>query len=440
MRRLAVIAAACGLLAACSDASSIFGDSAPPPLPGKRISVLAHSQTLAPDVGNSTPIVLPAVESATDWPQAGGEPMHDPQRLALAGASLHQVWSADLGAGGDKRRPYFSQPVVADGKVFAMDAANTVSAFRLSTGERLWRVDLTPDDVGDGSFGGGLAYDDGKLFATTGYAQVVAMDPAQGKVLWRHNLTAPAPGAPTVHGGRVLVITVDNEAKALSAEDGHELWHHNGMSEMAMMVGGSSAAVDGNTVLVPYTSGELFALRIENGTVQWSEMVSSIRRTDQVAELTDIRGLPVVDHGKVYAAGNADIVAAIDLRTGRRIWDRDVGSIETPWVAGDYIYLITNAPDLVCFEAASGKVRWVTSLEKWDDPKEKSGRILWSGPVLASDRLIVAASDGKAISFSPYTGAKMSEQELPGGVRIAPIVADNTLLLVTTDARLLAYR
>ncbi len=438
MRRLAVIAAACGLLAACD--SSIFADSPPPPLPGKRISVLAHSKALEADTGAGSPIILPDPEKIASWPQAGGVPTHDLHRVLLAGSSLHMVWSADLGTGGDKRRPYFSQPVVADGKVFAMDAASTVSAYRLSDGERLWRVDLTPDDVGDGSFGGGLAYDDGKLFATTGFAQAVALDPAQGKILWRHNLSAPAPGAPTVHAGRVLLITVDNETKALSADDGHELWHHNGMSEMAMMVGGTSPAVEGNTVLAPYTSGELFALRIENGTVQWSEMVSSIRRTDQVAELTDIRGLPVVDHGRVYAAGNADIVAAIDLRTGRRIWDRDVGSIQTPWVAGDYMYLITNAPDLVCFDATSGKVHWVTSLPTWEDEKDKEGRIIWSGPILASDRLILTSSAGKAVSFSPYTGAKIGEEELPGGVSIPPIVADGTLILVTRDAKLLAYR
>ena len=253
-------------------------------------------------------------------------------------------------------------------------------------------------------------------------------------------LPAPVRGAPTARAGRIIVITVENETLALSSEDGHQLWHHNGLSEMATLLGGPSPAVDGNTVLVPYTSGELFALRIENGTVQWSDVISSIKRTDQVAELTDIRGLPVIDRGRVFAAGNSDIFAAIDLRTGRRIWDREVGSAETPWVAGDFVYLLTNTPELVCFEAKSGRVRWVTPLQQWEDEEGKKGRISWTGPVLASDRLILASSLGKAISVSPYTGAVLSQEDLSAGVTIPPLVAADTLIFTTDEGDLVAYR
>ncbi len=439
MRRLAIIAAAvaCSALTACG--SDWLGENAPPPLPGKRISVLAHSKSIEPDTGQTAPIVLPTPEKVADWPQAGGYPPHAMYHLSLA-ANLHEVWSASVGTGGSKRRAYLSQPVVAGGKVYAMDAESSVSAFDLQDGSRRWRVDLAPEDADAGSFGGGLAYDEGKLFATTGFAQVVALNPQDGKVLWRQALPAPVRGAPTARAGRLIVITVENEALALSTEDGHQLWHHTGLSEMASLLGGSSPAVDGNTVLVPYTSGELFALRIENGTVQWSDVVSSIKRTDQVAELTDIRGLPVVDRGRVFAAGNSDIFAAIDLRTGRRIWDREVGSTQTPWVAGDYVYLLSNAPELLCFEAKSGSVRWVTPLPRWEDEEGKKGRITWTGPVLASDRLIVASSVGKAVSVSPYTGALLSEEELPAGINIPPLVAAGTLIFATEDGDLVAYR
>jgi outer membrane protein assembly factor BamB len=209
---------------------------------------------------------------------------------------------------------------------------------------------------------------------------------------------------------------------------------------MASMLGGTSPAVDGNTVISPYSSGELFALRIENGTVQWSEVLSTLKRTDQVATLTDIRGLPVVDRGRVFAAGNSDTFAAIDLRTGRRIWDREVGSIETPWVAGDFVYLVTNTSELACFEAQTGQIRWVKPLDQWEDMEEKSGRLVWTGPVLVSDRLIVVSSAGNAVSYSPYTGEILGQEELPDGVTIAPIVADGTLLFVTKEGELIAYR
>ncbi|PKU23913.1 pyrrolo-quinoline quinone [Telmatospirillum siberiense] len=438
MRRFAVILASCGFLAACSG-DTWFGDNPTPPLPGKRISILSQTKTLEPDAGSKTSIVLPPPENVPEWPQAGGYPPHSMYHLAL-GPNLHQAWDANIGAGAEKRRVFMTQPIVAVGKVFAMDAESVASAYDLKDGHRLWKTDLAPEDTGDGSYGGGLAYEEGKLYITNQFAELLALNAADGKILWRRSLPSPVRGAPTVRAGRVLVVTVDNSTLALSTEDGHELWHHNGISEVASMLGGTSPAVDGNTVLTPYSSGELFALRIENGTVQWSEVISSLKRTDQVATLTDIRGLPVVDRGRVFAVGNADIFAAIDLRTGRRIWDKEVGSIQTPWVAGDFIYLVTNGPELACFEAETGQVRWVKPLERWVDEEDKTDRQVWSGPVLASDRLIVVSSVGKAVSFSPYTGEKLGEVELPAGVTIPPIVAGETLLFVTVDGDLIAYR
>jgi outer membrane protein assembly factor BamB len=438
MRRLTLIVAACGMLAACGD--TWLGENAPPPLPGKRVSILAHSKALdAEDGATKEDIVLPEPENVPEWPQAGGYPPHAMYHLHL-GDHLKKVWSSDIGAGGNKRRALVSQPIVADGKVFTMDAEAVVSAFDIKRGRRLWRLDLAPKDADRGSYGGGLAFDEGHLFATTGFAQVVAIDPNTGKAQWRQPTPAPVRGAPTARGGRVLVITVDNETQALSAEDGHLLWHHNGINELASLLGGTSPAVDGNVVLVPYSSGELYALRIENGTALWSEAITAMKRTDQVTTLTDIHGLAVVDRGKVFAAGNSDVLAAIDLRTGRRLWDREVGSTQTPWVAGDYLYLVTNTPELVCFEAKTGRVRWVTPLQEWSNEEDKKGRIVWSGPVLASDRLIVASSEGEAWAVSPYTGEVLGREELPDGVRIAPIIADDTLIFVTDEGELVAYR
>jgi len=439
MHRFALVLAACGLLAACGD-DSWFGDNAPPPLPGKRISILAKSTSLEADAGaNADPIILPAPDNVADWPQAGGYPPHAMYHLSLAD-KIKKVWTADVGAGADKRRAFLTAPVVMDGVVYAMDAESQLSAFTLKRGRRLWTKDLTPKDVDSGTFGGGLAIDEGVLFATTSYAELLAIDPAKGHIMWRISLPAPVRGAPTVRGGRVLVVTVDNQTLAYSAEDGHKLWEHTGINEGAALVGGSSPAVDGNVVIVPYTSGELYALRIENGTPIWNDGISNLRRTDQVGTLTDIRGLPVIDRGRVFVAGNSDLTAAIDLRSGHRIWDREVGAVQTPWVAGDYLFLLSNAQEVVCFEAKTGKIRWVTKLPVWQDEEAKEDRLSWTGPVLASDRLVVVSSEGVAMAISPYNGEILGKEELSDGVTIAPVVADETLLFITKNGDLTAYR
>jgi len=60
--------------------------------------------------------------------------------------------------------------------------------------------------------------------------------------------------------------------------------------------------------------------------------------------------------------------------------------------------------------------------------------------VLGGDRLIVLASDGTAVSISPYTGEPLGQQQLSAGGYFAPVIADNSLYVLTDDAKLTAYR
>jgi outer membrane protein assembly factor BamB len=133
-------------------------------------------------------------------------------------------------------------------------------------------------------------------------------------------------------------------------------------------------------------------------------------------------------------------LVAINLRTGRRLWDRNVGSIESPWIAGDYLYVLSDDSELIAVNRRNGQINWVTGMPQWEDPEDKDGRIDWTGPILASDRLILANTLGEAYAVSPYTGRILGKVDVPDGVSITPIVAQNTLYFLTDDAELVAYR
>lgn len=435
MRRLALGMVAVLGLSACS---SWMGDNAAPPLPGKRISVLSREKALEPEVKDAE-IKLPPPEPNSEWPQAGGFANHAMHHMEV-GDRLERQWRTGIGEGAGKRARLLAQPVVAEGLAFTMDAEASVRAINANTGDVVWDLDLTPDDEDSTFASGGVAYEDGLLFATTGFAQVVAIEAKTGKVVWRQSLSGPMRGAPTVRAGRVFVVTVDNQTHCLAAEDGAVLWTHQGISEGASLLAGTSPAVDGNVVVVPYSSGELFALRVDNGSVLWQDQLTTLRRTDNVATLSDIRGRPIIDRGRVYAIGHADMLVAIDLRTGRRLWEREVGGIQSPWVAGDYLFLVTNSNEALAVEAKTGRLLWVTQLRIWEDEEDKEGRVIWAGPVLASDRLIVGSSDGYLVALSPYTGEVLGKVSVSDGVTIQPAVANGTLYFVTNDADLVAYR
>ena len=121
-------------LAACSGDDSWFGGSEGPPLPGERVSVmlLERELTADPDLA-SLPIELPPPLQNASWPQNGGVPTHAMHHLAAAD-QLRLAWSADIGAGASDEGQLLARPVVADGRVYTMDAEGTIRAFNAADG------------------------------------------------------------------------------------------------------------------------------------------------------------------------------------------------------------------------------------------------------------------------------------------------------------------
>ncbi len=233
---------------------------------------------------------------------------------------------------------------------------------------------------------------------------------------------------------------MDNQIHALDATTGRKLWTHSGIAEGAGLYGGASPVSTGNVLIAALSSGELFALRVDNGRVLWSDSLAGIQKSDAVSALPDVRGYPVIDRGQVIAASHASRLVDIDLRSGARIWEQGFGSYNSPWVAGDFLFMVTVDAQLLCVSRRDGRVRWVTQLQHWEKEKEKKDPITWVGPILAGGRLFAANSLGKAVIAVPETGEVESQISLPGPVSVLPVVANGTVFVLTDDANLVALR
>jgi outer membrane protein assembly factor BamB len=428
------------LLASGATGCGIFGGDKKTPLPGERIPVLGMGGVLAADPKLADVAVnLPPAEVNPEWPEAGGNPTHSMGHLALP-PKLGQAWQAGIGAGSARYTRVLSQPVIAGGRVFTMDGAVQASALDAATGKSIWQVDLKPDKQLGSAFGGGPVFWKDRLYVSTGFAQVLALDPGNGKVIWRRDVSAPVHAQPTVSDGRVFAVTVENTLDVLSTDDGHRLWTHNGIPETAGLLGGASPAVDSEVAVVAYTSGELFALRVENGRAVWSTSLAAGHAVNAVAGLADIRGRPVIDRGKVFAISHSGRMAAINLRTGDRVWEQEIASSHSPWAVGDFVFALANDNELVCLTHDEGKVRWAHPLPRFEDETKHSDPIYWAGPVVGGSRIIVVSSNGEARSLAPATGQLLGQQQIAANAYIEPAIANNVLYVLTDDATLTAYR
>ncbi len=410
-------------------------------LPGDRLSVLQLQTALVP-----SPQLADAVISLPDpwqnqfWPQIGGYPNHAMGHLAL-GENLNKAWSSSIGQGGDRRRPLTSAPISAEGLVFTVDTNGEVSAFDLANGDRKWRETVVPKGEKDsGAVGGGLAYASGRLYVTAGYKYLSALNPQTGKQLWKTKLPAPARSAPMAMNEQVYIVTLDNRLMAFSAADGVPLWNYAGVSETTNLLGSAAPAADETVVVLPLSSGDIFGLRPENGRVVWEDNLSAVRRAGSLGAIADIRGLPVIDQGVVFALSYSGRMVALDQITGKRLWQREIGSAEMPWAAGSAVFVISTEQQLVALSRDSGEVFWVLQLPRYEDEEKRDQPVVWTSPLLAGGRLLIASSLGDLYEIDPQEGQVLRQQKAGGPVTIPLAVANGTLLTLTQDGDLAAWR
>jgi outer membrane protein assembly factor BamB len=404
-----------------------------------RISILELEQGL--NAGEAAgPITLPTAYVNTIWPQPDGYATHAVQHTQARG-SLDVAWRENFGDGSDNNRRLNARPVIADGKVFAMDAGGQISAMDADTGARVWRTGLRNDNRRDQiSFGGGLAFDSGRIYAHSGYNFFVALDAETGAEIWRSETLVPFHGAPTVADGRIFVASDDNEMLALDARTGDVLWAYQGIVETARLLTAPSPAVQGDVVIAPFASGELVALRVQNGNPIWSDSLTSSSGLTAMSEIADVAGSPIILDGHVYAMSHAGQMVAIDLRSGERIWSQSAGSVYAPWVAGDYLFIATMDAEVAALNRNTGEIQWLTQLPLFENMRSRKDRIAWAGPIMAGGRLFLAATDGSAVIIDATDGAILREFDLDDDVYVAPTIANETIYVVTDEARLIALR
>jgi outer membrane protein assembly factor BamB len=407
---------------------------------GERIAVLSSTSDATADAGLAdVPVVVPPAVVNQDWAQPGGSAAKNPGNVALP-ADIRVAWSASI-PGGDITKRIGSTPAIAGGKLYVIGAQATVYAFDAKTGARLWQTSL-----GGGKtdrpvlFGGGVSVDGGRVFATTGRGDAAALDAQTGKITWKVRPAGPLRGAPGIGGGNIYVLTQDNQIIALNPANGETVWTVSATLQGANVFGVAPPAYAQGTVVAGFSSGELSALRYENGRIVWQDQLSRTSITTSVSTISDIDAAPVIAEGKVYAIGQGGRMVAMDLVNGTRQWELNVGGISMPWLAGEWLFVVTDDARLLCIARSTGKIRWVTQLPGFRDPKKKNKPIIWYGPALAGGRLILVNNYGQMQSVAPETGVASPAHKAGKSFYLPPVIADNTLYLIDGKGRITAWR
>jgi outer membrane protein assembly factor BamB len=433
------------LLAACGPKEVI--------LQGERFPVRADLDASIPVEGKPAPTAPPAMENQSvaislgpqtggDWTHRAGNARHLMPHAALS-ATPKLAWAANIGSGSSRKNRISAAPVVADGRIFTIDATTGVTATSTG-GATLWSTDLAADfDKGGGQSAGGLATDGARVFATTEYGELVALDAATGAILWRQRVDSPMSGAPATDGKAVYVSGRDGSAWAVDAATGKVIWQVVGTPGKAAYVGTAAPTIGDRAVIFPSAAGDLMAvLKIGGGTKIWQSSLAGKRLGRAYALTADVTGDAVISGKTIFAGSGAGRTVAMSASSGEQIWAAGEGALGPVAVAGGSIFLVNDEAKLVRLNAETGEVIWSVEMPYFTQEKIKKRKGIYAhyGPVLAGGRIMVVSSDGLLRAFDPTDGSLAYTTDIPGGAAAQPAVAGGTLYVVSGKGQLLAFR
>ncbi|MCY4305089.1 MAG: PQQ-binding-like beta-propeller repeat protein [Aestuariivita sp.] len=423
------------LMSACSEREEI--------LLGKRYDIRSDVVSTSAEAQENTSkeIRLPQQINNASWPQAFGTPAFRTDHPALS-PTVSLRWSTNIGAGDSRKQRIVANPVVGGGLIYTLDSDALLSSVS-STGQVLWSRDLRPirDSRGDAT-GGGLAYSNEVLYVTLGYGEVSALDAKTGELIWRQKLNATGSGSPLVSDGLVYVVAGDDTAWAIQADNGRIAWQISATPSISNILGSPAPVRAGRSVVFAFGAGDLVAAFPRSGLRRWAASLLTSQRGRALSRISDITGSPVVVGDRIFAGNHSGQIVAFDADNGERIWTVRRGALDSLWPAGDSVFVITDRNELMRLQATTGEKIWEFELPDFvsDRPNRRDKIYANHGPVLAGGRLIVTSSDGLIRFFSPQDGRLLSTVNIPNGATTAPVVANNTLYVVSTNGQLHAFR
>ena len=436
------------LLSGCG----IFKDDPKPILAGKRYDVLSTGAGLVIDEEDHTPIVLPPVQAVSAYPVVGRVPDHLAVNTNWAGPNL--AWSRSIGHGVSEpaflhfaalgpngRGAIQSPPVIDAGRIYTRDGVGTVRAWTWPAMSPLWTFIPKGKKSRSSDIGGGLGVSGDTLYIVDGVGQVIAVVAETGKVKWRAETVVPGRSAPTIVDGRVFFGTIDERLFALNAETGEQIWTYQATEADTVIFGQAAPAVANGVVVAGFGSGDLVALRAESGELVWSDSLGGSNGRGAMLDLACVRGAPVIKDGTAYAISLSKVLVAIDMRSGRRLWEREASGQNTPLIVGDWLYVISSDQQLACLDRLSGHVRWIHDLRRFKNETKQKYAVTWLGPVMGDGKLVCVSSleeTGLQV-IDAVTGKADAPLKTKLPTLVEPIICDGKVLVLSTDGNLNAY-
>lgn len=257
---------------------------------------------------------------------------------------------------------------------------------------------------------------------------VIAMD-STGKSLWRTPLTGEILAQPIVSGANVIIRTTDGRMVALSRADGKRRWVFTRASPPLIMRTNANVTINRGVIYAGYPGGRLVAIELESGRPIWEAVVSVPRGATELERVADVAGLPVHDDTRVCAAVYQGRTGCVETLNGNVLWSREISSADGVAVNAKYLFVADTESNVYALDKTNGATVW---------KQEALQRRDVGTPALLGNTLVMVDKTGIVHALSPETGDLIGRAVTDKSRAISLHVSGNRAYVQTEKGKLYA--
>ena len=337
---------------------------------------------------------------------------------------LKKQWSSKIGDGqGDGF--YKITPTLVDGVLYVASSDGEVAAISAGDGDRLWRVEL------ERPLSGGVGYHDRSLYLGGADGSVLQLSADDGVVEWEAAVSGEVLAAPAVSDDWVIVQTYDGKLLGFQSGADEPTWTFTSDVPVLTLRGTSTPILVGGNAIAGFGDGKVIAVDVNSGNVSWESRIGVPQGSSEIDRIVDIDGAMTQQGIELFVASYQGRVAALDNRTGRKLWQQNVSSVTGTHVGFGNVYVADVDGTLSAFLRTGQGVRWQNI---------ELGYRQLSRPTPVSSYVATVDFDGYLHLLSQVDGQIVGRTKIGGDAARADMIADSGRLIIFSDnGQLLAY-
>lgn len=337
--------------------------------------------------------------------------------------TLSTVWSRSVGDGqGDLYNRL--TPAIDGGVIYAAGADGVVMAINRFTGDVKWKKKLKKP------ISGGVSASNGVVLMGTMKGEIIALDSATGDERWTAKVNSDVLSPPVTNGNEVIVQTGADSLFAFSITTGAPLWRYDNSPAILTLRGTSTPLITQNMAIFGLSTGQVIALDVKRGTPVWTQVIAIPKGRSELERMVDINGRLLLQGKTLYVVTYQGQLAAVDIDSGRAIWQRGASSYTDLSLYMGNLYLSLADGSVQSINDTNSSERWINS---------QLLRRQLSGPAIFNNYVAVGDFEGYLHVLSQIDGHFVGRRKIDGdGVRVQPIIVDNMMYVYGNSGKLVA--